>query len=134
MYQAENTVASLGKTFALLAILITALGVFGLAAYTAEQKTKEIGIRKVLGASIPNLVSSFLSLFLKIFFIASVIAIPLAYIIAYKWLEDFAYRSPISPMVFILSLAGLLIITFLTVSYTTLKAARNNPVEALRMD
>jgi putative ABC transport system permease protein len=134
MYQAENTVASLGKSFALLAILITALGVFGLAAYTAEQKTKEIGIRKVLGASIPHLVTSFMSLFIKIVFIAAAIAIPLAYLIAYKWLQDFAYRSPISPLIFILGFAGLLAVTFLTVSYTTFKAAKNNPVNALRMD
>jgi putative ABC transport system permease protein len=134
MYQAENTVASLGKSFALLAILITALGVFGLAAYTAEQKTKEIGIRKVLGASIPHLVASFMSLFIKIVFIAAAIAIPLAYLIAYKWLQDFAYRSPISPLIFILGFAGLLGVTFLTVSYTTFKVAKNNPVNALRMD
>ena len=122
MYVAESRVASLANSFAILAILITALGVFGLASYTAEQKTKEVGIRKVLGASVQNVVSMFTWLFVKIFIIAGVIAIPIAYFIAYKWLEGFAYRSSISPLVFVMSLAGLLIITLVTVSYTTVKA------------
>jgi putative ABC transport system permease protein len=134
MYLAENRVSSLAKSFAVLAILITALGVFGLAAYTAEQKTKEVGIRKVLGASVQNVVASFLWLFVKIFMVAGVIAMPVAYFMAYKWLQDFAYRSSISPIVFVASLAGLLIITLLTVSYTTIKAARTNPVNSLRSE
>jgi putative ABC transport system permease protein len=134
MYVAEQRVSSLAKSFAILAILITALGVFGLAAYTAEQKTKEVGIRKVLGASVQNVVTSFLWLFLKIFMIAGVIAMPVAYFMAYKWLQDFAYRSSISPLIFVASLTGLLVITLLTVSYTTIKAARTNPVKSLRSE
>src|SRR6185436_7919576 len=82
MYLAEGRVASVAKVFAILAILITALGVFGLASYTAEQKTKEVGIRKVLGASVQSIVGSFAWLFVKIFLIAGVIAIPVAYFMA----------------------------------------------------
>jgi putative ABC transport system permease protein len=80
MYQAENRVASLAKTFAILAILITVMGVFGLASYTTEQKKKEVGIRKVMGADVHQVVGMLLWLFIKIFLIAGVIAIPAAYI------------------------------------------------------
>jgi putative ABC transport system permease protein len=134
MYLAESRVSSLAKSFAVLAILITALGVFGLASYTAEQKTKEVGIRKVLGAAVKQVVAMFLLIFLKIFFVASVIAIPIAYFMADFWLESFAYRSPLSLVVFLGSLLGLLFITLLTVSYETWKAARTNPVNSLRTE
>ena len=134
MYLAESRVSSLAKSFAILAILITALGVFGLASYTAEQKTKEVGIRKVLGAAVQQVVMMFLMVFVKIFLIASVIAIPAAYFMADFWLESFAYRSPMSPLVFIISVMGLLLITLLTVSYETWKAARTNPVNSLRTE
>ncbi|MEO5599812.1 MAG: FtsX-like permease family protein, partial [Cyclobacteriaceae bacterium] len=134
MYLAESRVSSLAKNFAALAILITALGVFGLASYTAEQKTKEVGIRKVLGAAVKQVVVMFLMVFFKIFFITSVIAIPAAYFMADFWLESFAYRSPVSPMIFLISIFGLLLITLLTVGYETWKAARTNPVNSLRTE
>jgi putative ABC transport system permease protein len=134
MYLSERTVSSLAKVFAILAILITILGVFSLATYTAEQRTKEIGIRKVLGAGEKQVISLFASVFLKIFFIASLVAIPVSWFVAYKWLQGFAYRVSISPMIFILSLAGLLTITFVTVSYEIWKSARANPVKALRTE
>ncbi|HEY9047518.1 MAG TPA: FtsX-like permease family protein [Ohtaekwangia sp.] len=134
MYLAESRVSSLAKSFAILAILITALGVFGLASYTAEQKTKEVGIRKVLGAAVRQVVGMFVWGFLKILLIAALIAIPLAYFLADNWLADFAYRSAISPVVFIISLVGLMVITLLTVSYETWKAARANPVKSLRSE
>jgi putative ABC transport system permease protein len=134
MYVSEGRVASLSKTFAALAILITALGVFGLASYTAEQKTKEVGIRKVLGASIPKIVSMFAWLFIKIFLVAAIIAVPVAYLMANYWLKDFAYRSPIDPLIFGVSLTGLLLVTMVTVSYETWKAARTNPVNSLRSE
>ena len=134
MYLSERTVSSLAKVFAVLAILITVLGVFSLATYTAEQRTKEIGIRKVLGAGEKQVVTLFASVFLKIFFIASLVAIPVSWFVAYKWLQGFAYRVSISPMIFILSLAGLLTITFMTVSYEIWKSAKANPVKALRTE
>jgi putative ABC transport system permease protein len=134
MYQAENRVASLAKTFAILAILITVMGVFGLASYTTEQKKKEVGIRKVMGADVSQVVGMFLWLFIKIFLIAGIIAIPAAYFLADRWLQGFTYRSSISPLVFIGSVVGLLVITLLTVSYETWKAARANPVKSLRSE
>ena len=134
MYLAESRVSSLAKAFAVLAILITVLGVFGLASYTAEQKTKEVGIRKVLGAEVSQVVRMFLWVFFKIFVIASAIALPAAYFLAKNWLEGFIYRSPITPEVFLVSLSGLLVITLLTVGYETWKAARTNPVNSLRME
>jgi putative ABC transport system permease protein len=134
MYKSEMTVSSLAKVFAVLAILITILGVFSLASYTAEQRTKEIGIRKVLGAGENQVVSLFVMIFVKIFLIASLVAVPAAWFAAYKWLEGFAYRVTISPLVFLWSLLGLFLITLITVSYEVWKSARANPVAALRTE
>jgi putative ABC transport system permease protein len=134
MYLTESRVTSLAKAFAVLAILITVLGVFGLASYTAEQKTKEVGIRKVLGADVKQVVGMLVWVFVKIFLIASVIALPLSYFLSEYWLKSFAYRKTVSPMIFIGSLLGLLLITLFTVSYETWKAARTNPVNSLRSE
>src|SRR4030095_15470986 len=134
MYIVETRVSSLAKSFAVLAMLITILGVFGLASYTAEQRTKEVGIRKVLGASEGQVVGMFLQLFLKIFLVAGVAAIPVAWWAAYKWLQGFTYRTSISPMVFAISLLSLLLVTLLTVGYEILKSARANPVRSLRTE
>lgn len=134
MYLNEGRVASLAKSFAVLAVLITVLGAFGLASYTAEQKTKEVGIRKVLGAEVRQVVAMFVWLFLRIFFMASIVAIPLAYLLAVYWLKDFVYRSALSPLIFILSLVGLLVITLVTVGYEIARAAHANPVSSLRRE
>jgi putative ABC transport system permease protein len=134
MYVSERTVSSLAKVFAILAILITILGVFSLATYTAEQRTKEIGIRKVLGAGDRQVVVLFATLFIRIFLIASLVAVPLSLYVAYKWLEGFAYRVTISPLIIILSLLGLLVITLITVSHEIWKSAKANPVRALRTE
>ncbi len=134
MYQVENTISSLAKIFAVLAILITILGVLSLASYTAEQRTKEIGIRKVLGAGDKQVVALFASVFIKIFIVASLIAVPISWFFANKWLQGFVYRVSISPMIFVFSLLGLLLVTLLTVSYEIWKSARANPVSALRTE
>ncbi|MBT1698956.1 ABC transporter permease [Fulvivirgaceae bacterium PWU4] len=134
MYLNEGRVASLAKSFAVLAVLITVLGAFGLASYTAEQKTKEVGIRKVLGAEVRQVVAMFVWLFLRIFFMASIVAIPLAYLLAVYWLKDFVYQSALNPLIFILSLVGLLVITLVTVGYEIARAARANPVSSLRRE
>jgi putative ABC transport system permease protein len=134
MYQVESTISSLAKIFAVLAILITVLGVLSLASYTAEQRTKEIGIRKVLGAGSKQVVVLFASVFIKIFIVASLIAIPLSWYFAHKWLQGFVYRVSISPMIFIFSLVGLLLVTLITVSYEVWKSVRANLVSALRTE
>ena len=134
MYISEGRVSSLAKSFAILAILITVLGVFGLASYTAEQRTKEVGIRKVLGASEGQVITMFLRLFLKIFAVACVAAVPVAWWAANKWLQGFAYRTSISPIIFLTSLLGLLMITLMTVGYEIFKSARLNPVKSLRTE
>jgi putative ABC transport system permease protein len=134
MYLSERTVSSLAKVFATLAILITILGVFSLATYTAEQRTKEIGIRKVLGAGEKQVVALFASVFIRIFVISSLVAIPVSWFFAYKWLQGFAYRVTISPMIIILSLFGLFVVTLITVSHEIWKSARANPVRALRTE
>jgi putative ABC transport system permease protein len=134
MYQVESTISSLAKVFAVLAILITIFGVLSLASYTAEQRTKEIGIRKVLGAGDKQVVALFASIFIKIFIVAGLIAVPVSWFLADKWLQGFAYRVSISPLIFIFSLLGLLIVTSLTVSYEIWKSARANPIIALRTE
>lgn len=134
MYLVERRVSSLGKVFAFLAILITVLGVFGLASYTAEQKTKEVGIRKVLGADVSQVVRMFLWLFVKIFLIGAVIAMPVAYFASYKWLQDFAYKTTITPLIFLSSIVGLLFVTLATVSFEIWRSARANPVKSLRTE
>jgi putative ABC transport system permease protein len=134
MYQVENTISSLAKIFAVLAILITVLGVLSLASYTAEQRTKEIGIRKVLGAGDKQVVTLFASVFIRIFIVSGLIAIPVSWFFANKWLQGFVYRVSIGPMVFIFSLLGLLAVTMITVGYEVWKSAKANPVKALRTE
>jgi putative ABC transport system permease protein len=134
MYLVETRVSSLAKVFAILAILITVMGVFSLASYTAEQRTKEVGIRKVLGAGDKQVIALFAWIFIKIFVVASLVAIPVSWFVSYKWLQGFAYRIPINPLIFALSLLGLLLVTLLTVSYEIWKSMRANPVIALRTE
>jgi putative ABC transport system permease protein len=134
MYIVEERVSSLAKAFVVLAILITILGVFGLASYTAEQKIKEVGIRRVLGADARQVMALFAGIFIRIFIVSCVVAIPLAWLAAHKWLEGFVYRTNISPLVFAVSLAGLLLVTLLTVSYEIWKSVRANPVNSLRTE
>ena len=134
MYRAEQRVGMLTLTFSVLAVLIACLGLFGLAAFTAEQRTKEIGVRKVLGASVSSIVALLSKDFLKLVLIAIVIATPLAWYAMNRWLQDFAYRIDIEWWVF--ALAGLLAvgIALLTVSFQSVKAALMNPVKSLRSE
>ena len=134
VYRAEQRVGTLTLTFSVLAILIACLGLFGLAAFTAEQRTKEIGVRKVLGASVGSIVALLSKDFLKLVLIAIVIASPIAWYAMNRWLQDFAYKIDIEWWVF--ALAGLLavVIAFLTVSFQSIKAALTNPVKSLRSE
>ncbi|MBS1921293.1 MAG: ABC transporter permease [Bacteroidetes bacterium] len=134
MYRAEQRVEQVSITFAVLAILIACLGLFGLVTYMAEQRTKEIGVRKVLGASVPNLVTMLSKDFLKLVLIASLIAFPVAWWVMHQWLQDFAYRIRIDWWVFILAGLIALLIALATVSFQAIKAALANPVESLRTE
>ena len=133
-YRAEQRTGRIVLYFSGLAILISCLGLFGLAAFTAEQRTKEIGVRKVLGASVASIVSLLSTDFLKLVLIAIVIASPLAWYAMHRWLQGFAYRITIEWWVF--GLAGLLAvgIALLTISFQSVKAALTNPVKSLRSE
>jgi putative ABC transport system permease protein len=133
-YQPEWRLSQLFNGFSLLSILIACLGLFGLGAYVAEQKTKEIGIRKVLGATILGIVTLTAKEFIKWIAIANLIAWPLAYFVMRGWLQDFAYKVSIGPVVFILAAGLTLLISFTTVSYHSIKAALANPIDSLRYE
>jgi len=133
-YQAEERLSDIVASFAVLAIFIACLGLFGMASFTAEQRTKEIGIRKVLGASVPGVVTLLSKDFLKIVVIANVIAWPMAYFVMKKWLQGFAYRTNIELGVFILTGFLALAIALITVSYQAIRAALANPVDSLRYE
>jgi putative ABC transport system permease protein len=134
LYRSEQRTAQVVLIFAGLAILVACLGLFGLATFTAEQRTKEIGVRKVLGASVASIVTLLSKDFLKLVLIAILIASPIAWYAMTRWLQDFAYKIDIEWWVF--ALAGLLAvgIALLTVSYQSVKAALMNPVKSLRSE
>ncbi len=118
----------------MLTILVACLGLFGLAIYTTEQRTKEIGIRKVLGASVFQVTNMLSKDFLKLVLIACVFAFPLSYWLMQKWLQDFAYRITISWWIFALAALIALFIALATVSFQAVKAALANPVKSLRAE
>ncbi|WP_373059942.1 ABC transporter permease [Zunongwangia sp. H14] len=130
----EERIASLAKVFTILAILISCLGLFGLASYVAEKRTKEIGIRKVLGATISNLWLMLSSDFIRLVFIAILIALPLAYIFMNKWLQKFVYRTDLSWWIFVAAGLGAFLITIITVSFQAIRASTTNPVKSLRTE
>ncbi|GAB2790304.1 ABC transporter permease [Rhabdobacter roseus] len=133
-YQAEQQMGLLYRTFAGLTIFIACLGLFGLAAFTAEQRTKEIGVRKVLGASVVSITALLSQDFLKLVGIAIVIASPVAYYFMKSWMESFQYQIGIEWWVFVLAAALALAVAFLTVSFQAIKAALMNPVKSLRSE
>jgi len=132
LYKNERKISSLSKVFAVLAMCITTLGLYGLASYLAEQKTKEIGIRKVLGATVTRIAVLFIAIFLKIFIIAAIIAVPVSYYFVNEWLTTFVYRIPLSATIFIAGTVVILLLTLISITYETVKAARTNPVNALK--
>lgn len=134
MYGAELQTARLARAFSAVAIILACLGLFGLASFSIVQRTKEIGIRKVLGATIPNLIGVLSVDFLKLVFVACLIAVPVAYLIMQRWLEDFAYRTQMSWWIFIGAGTAAVLIALLTVSYQAVKSAASNPVKSLRYE
>lgn len=134
LYRADQTIGQVFTVFTILSLTVACLGLLGLAIYTAERRTKEIGIRKVLGASVQNVVQMLSREFLKLVIIASVIAFPLAWYAMNIWLQDFAYRTAITWWVFALAGGLTVVIALLTVSFQSVKAAVANPVKSLRSE
>jgi putative ABC transport system permease protein len=134
LYQAEERQGTLFTIFACLAIFIACLGLFGLSAFTISQRIKEIGIRKILGAGISNIVGLLSKDFLKLVVLAAIISFPVAYYAMNKWLEDFAYRISIPWWIFLFAGVLAAIIAFVTISFQAIRAARANPVKNLRTE
>lgn len=134
MFQNEALIGKLSRVFAILAIIISCLGLFGLAAFTAERRTKEIGVRKVLGASVPGIAALVSKDFLKLVIIACVVAFPVAWWFMNKWLNDYQYRITISWWVFLAAAVAAVLIAIVTVSYQSIKASLANPVKSLRTE
>lgn len=133
-YRAELRLNQSFQTFALIAVFIACLGLFGLASYHVEQKTKEIGMRKVLGATVPAMFLMTLKQTLKMVAIGTLIALPVGYLIMNKWLENFAYRIQVGPDQFILASILAVAVAFFTTSYLSVRAATANPVDSLRYE
>ncbi|NBA87905.1 FtsX-like permease family protein [Emticicia sp. CRIBPO] len=133
-FKAEERIGKLSGFFASLAILISCLGLFGLASFVAEQRTKEIGIRKILGASVMNLWQMLSRDFMALVLISSIISTPIAWYAMQNWLAGYDYHTEISWLIFVVTAAGALVITLLTVSYQAIKAALMNPVKTLKSE
>jgi ABC-type antimicrobial peptide transport system permease subunit len=133
-FAAEERIGKIAGVFATLAIFISCLGLFGLASFVAEKRTKEIGIRKILGATVYNLWSMLSVDFVVLIIISCGIAIPLSYYFLDKWLQQYEYRTTVTWWVFAVAVAGALVLTLLTVSFQAIKAAVSNPVKSLRTE
>ena len=132
LFEKENTLGTIFIVFAILSIFIACLGLFGLAAYTAQQRTKEIGVRKVMGANAGDVVNMLNREFTKLVIIAFVIAVPLAWYLMYGWFKNFAFRTSMGIWPFAIAGITALLIAWITVSYQSIRAAAANPVDSLR--
>jgi len=133
-FQSEERIASLASVFTGLAILISCLGLFGLTSFVAEQRTKEIGVRKVLGATVYNVWKMLSKDFVVLVVLSCVIAVPITHYFMTSWLEGYEYRVDLSWWVFALAIICSVLVTLLTVSFQAIKAAKANPVRSLRME
>ena len=134
LYQSEAIVSKLSSYFAFLAIFISCLGLFGLATFTAVQRTKEIGVRKVLGASVSQIIVMLSGSFVKLIMVAMLVAFPVAWYFMNKWLDNFAYKVHLGWIIFLIAGSVAVAIALLTVSYQAIKAAVANPVKSLRTE
>jgi len=134
IYTSEEKTGKIAGCFTLLAVLISSIGLFGLSSFMAQQRTKEIGIRKIVGASISNIMSLVSKEFLVLLFVSNVIAWPVAYLVMKNFLEKYSYRTHIGIELFILSGLAAFLIALLTISYQAIKAARANPADSLRCE
>lgn len=132
LYSSEQSSSKLLTTFSMIAIVIACVGLFGLAAFTASQRTKEIGVRKVLGATVMSIVKMISSDFTKLVLIAFLIGAPIAWIAMNQWLQSFAYRISLSIDTFMLAGGIVLLFTLTTISYQAIRAATANPVNSLK--
>ena len=133
-YQGERRLGTIFWVFAILAVFIASLGLFGLSSFMIEQRTKEIGIRKVHGAGIMEILRLLARQFTSWIIIASIIALPLGYYFARSWLQNFAYRTPLGVFIFVLAVFVAIIVTMLTISYQSWQTARMDPVESLKYE
>jgi ABC-type antimicrobial peptide transport system permease subunit len=133
-FNSEERIGKLASAFAILAIFISCLGLFGMASFMAEQRTKEIGVRKVLGATVFNLWQLLSTDFVMLVIIALLIATPISYYFMHRWLDGYQYHSGISWWIFAVTAIGAVAITLLTVSFQSIKAALANPVRSLRSE
>ena len=134
LYKSEQRIGSIFASFAVLAIFIGCLGLFGLAAFISEQRTKEIGIRKVLGATVPNIMKLLCREFFILVVLANILAWPIAYILMNKWLQDFAYKAPVNWIIFVLAGIISLTIALLTTSYQAVRVALTNPINSIKYE
>jgi len=134
LYEIENRMEKIYQAFAVLAIFISCLGLLGLASFTIEQRTKEIGIRKVLGASMAGIIQLLTKELIRWIIVANIIALPIAYFAMNAWLQNFAYRVTMGWWTFILAGMLALLIALLTVSFQSIRAALANPVESLKYE
>ncbi|HKK47154.1 MAG TPA: ABC transporter permease [Balneolaceae bacterium] len=134
LFRQEQRLGSVFTAFTIIAIIIACLGLLGLSAYMAERRTQEIGIRKVLGASVPSVLRLLSTEFLKLIGIAFVLSVPVAWFIMQYWLQNFAYRITISPYIFLWTGGITLVVVLLTISWQTLRAAKMNPVQSIRTE
>ena len=133
-YKQENQLSMLYKIFAAIAIFISCLGLYGLVSFMAVQRTKEVGIRKVLGASARHIVYLLSKEFTLLIIVAFIISAPVAYYIMHKWLQNYTYRIPLSASIFLLAIVSSIIIAWITVGQRAIKAAIANPVKSLRTE
>jgi len=133
-YKQENQLSQLYKIFAAIAIFLSCLGLYGLASFMAVQRIKEVGIRKVLGASVGNIIYLFSKEFTILIVIAFVLAVPVAYYMMNSWLENFVFRIKMGTWIFLLAMLASVLIAWITVGYKSIKAALANPVKSLRSE
>lgn len=134
LYEREQAVGRLTNAFAMLAIIIACLGLYGLASFSAERRTKEIGIRKALGATVSGILLLLSKDYVKLIVIAVVIAVPVVNYFIQDWLSSFAYRIDLSWWLFLLPALAVVLVALFSVSFQTLRAARRNPVDSLRYE
>ena len=134
MYDSETSMSDLTESFSIVAIFVVCLGLFGLASYMTEQRIKEIMIRKVMGATVRQILSLFLGIFLKMLIISAVVAGQIAFYLINEWLQQFAYHIAIDWTIIASTIAIVFGITVLTVSYELIKASTANPVNAIRYE